>query len=165
MNPAVLDVIRESESRYLSDQEMQSILEYTESLPERFRAARAIEDIEDQIVQATIDQVKKRYPSFERYHPSAWDKGYRDVQLTLRYCVQAMVWEDPMMHEEKLLVWLGTILASFGFTPQFNRDTYVFLRDNVKQRVSEDIYSRLAPFLDKNIEVLGGIPEPHQPLV
>lgn len=165
MNPAVMDVIRESESRYLSDDEMRGVLHYTESLPDRFRIAQLVEEQEDQIVQATIDQVKRRYPSFERYHPSAWDKGYRDVQLTLRYCVQAMVWDDPMMHEEKLLVWLGTILASFGFTPQFNRDTYVFLRENVKSRLPADAFALLEPFLDKNIEVLGGIPEPHQALV
>lgn len=165
MNPTVMDVIRESESRYLTEEEKQTVLDYTNSLPTRFKFAERVAEVEDEIVQATIDQMKRRYPSFERYHPAAWDKGFRDVQLTLRYTVQAMVWDDPMMHEEKLLVWLGTILASFGFTPQFNRDTYTFLRDNVRSRVPAEVFEKLEPFLDKNVEILGGIPEPHQALV
>jgi hypothetical protein len=160
-----MEIMRNSESRYLNSQEQREILEYTESLPRRFKAAAAVEQKEEAIVQTVIEQVKRRYTSFERFHPKAWDKAARDMQLTLRYTVQAMICDDPDFQCDRLLYWLGTIFHSFGFSPQFNRDTYTFLRDTVKTQVPAEAYSLLEPFLEKNIEVLGSMPEPAQVLV
>jgi len=157
--------MRNSESRYLNSQEQREILEYTESLPHRFKVASLIEQKEEAIVQATVEQIKRRYSSFERYHPRAWEKAARDIQLSLRYTVQAMICDDLEFQGDRLLYWLGTIFHSFGFSPQFNRDTYTFLRDVVKANVPSDAYLLLEPFLEKNIEILGGMPEPAQVLV
>jgi hypothetical protein len=165
MNPHLSEIMRSSESRYLNSQEQREILEYTESLPQRFKVASLIEQKEESIVQAAVDQVKRRYPSFERYHPRAWEKAARDMQLTLRYTVQAMVCDDLDFQSDRLLYWLGTIYHSFGFSPQFNRDSYTALRDAVKTSVPGDAFALLEAFLEKNIEVLGSMPEPAQVLV
>jgi hypothetical protein len=165
MNPMLQDIIHESESRYLTKDEMQKVVAFTTSLPARFKAASAVEQKEEAIVRGVVEQIKRRYPNFERYHPSAWEKSFRDIQLSLRYTVQAMVWDDPNSQADRLLHWLATIFMSFGFTPQFNRDTYTFLREAVRQNVPAEAFSLLESFLETNIEILGSIPEPAQALV
>lgn len=165
MNPMLQDLAHESESRYLTKDEMGKIVAYTTSLPARFKAAAAVEAKEEAIVRFAVDQMKRRYPNFERYHPQAWEKAFRDIQLSLRYTVQAMVWDNPSSQADRLLYWLATIFSSFGFTPQFNRDTYSFLRDAVRQNVPAEAFGLLEPFLEINIDVLGSIPEPAQALV
>lgn len=165
MIPLLNDIMRASESRYLTRDEMQQINRYTGSLPMRFKAAGEIEVKEEAIIQSAIEQVKRRYSTFERYHPQAWEKGARDLQLCLRYAVQAMICDDPNFQADRLLYWLGTIFHAFGFSPQFNRDTFAFLRDAVKQQATPETFGMLEPFLEKNIEVLGNMPEPAQVLV
>ncbi len=165
MNPVIQDVIRNSESRYLNEEEKRQVLAFTNSLAQRFKISSLVEQKEDAVVKAVIDQMKRMYPNFDRYHPQAWERAYRDIQLVLRYTVQAMVWNDLMMHEEKVLIWLGTILASFGFTPKFVRDTYILLKEEVSKNIPADGYALLEPFLQKTIEVMGSIPEPAVALV
>ncbi len=165
MSPELMEIIRNSESRYLRAQEKERILEYTGSLPSRFKAATAVEQKEEVIVAAVVEQMKRRYSSFERFHPRAWEKASRDIQLCLRYTVQAMICDDLDFQADRLLYWLGTIFHSFGFSPQFNRDTYTALKESVKNHVPAEAFTLLEPFLEKNIEVLGSMPEPAQVLV
>lgn len=160
MNPEVNAIIQESESRYLTKDEMATIVQFTNSLPLRFKAMGEVQKKEDEIITGVIKTMRERYPSFERFHTQAWEKGYRDLQLCLRYTVQAMVWDDPGMQEEKYLHWLARILASFNFTPKFNRDCYTLLRESVRRAVSSKTFQMLEPFLEKNIDVLGSIAEP-----
>jgi hypothetical protein len=165
MNPQLTEIIRNSESRYMTPQEQRAILDYTESLPRRFQAAALVQDKEEAIVASVVQQGKRRYANMERYHPKAWEKAARDLELILRYTAQAMVLDDPTFQADRLLYWFGTILHSFGFSPQFNRDTYTFLLNAVRGQLPPDAFGLLEPFLQKNIEVLGSIPEPAQVLV
>lgn len=160
MNSWLMRVIEESDSRYLTREEQKKILAYTSTLPQRLQAANVVEQKEEAIVRATIDQMRRRYPRFEKLHGNAWDKAFRDIQLVVRYTAQAMVCDDPSLLTDKALYWLKTILASFGFTPQFNRDTYTFLRDNMRQQLPADVFALLEPCLSVTIEVLSDFPEP-----
>lgn len=165
MNTEIENIIRDSECRYLEEGEQKKILAFTASLPARFRAASAVEAREEVVVRGVVEQMRRLYPNFERYHAKGWEKAYRDIQISLRFTVQAMVWNNIEMQEDKLLTWLASILASFGFTPKFNRETYTLLRDGIKANVSQEVYAMLDPYLAKNIEILGSIPEPAMALV
>jgi hypothetical protein len=165
MNSDIRDVIRESEYRYLSKDEEQKVLAYTTGLPARFAVARNVEAREDAIVRHVIDTMKKKYPRFDKLHGSAWEKGYRDVQLVLRNAVNAMVWQDSMVQEEILLHWFGTIVMSFGMTPAFMTDTYVALKEGAKAHLSPEAYTGMESYLQKIVDILGKIPEPAVALV
>ena len=165
MNAYLEDLITNSDGRYLTEQERHTILDYTNSLPARFQASADVEANEEEIARATIEKMKRQYPNFGRLHGSAWEKGFRDMQLILRYTAQAMVCNDETMQADKLLVWFGTILGSFGITPQFNRDTYSTLKEECRSRLSSDTFRLMEPFLQKNIDVLSSIPEPYAPAV
>jgi len=165
MNSRLFKLIHAGDSRYLTAEEQKEILSYTNTLPERFRIAAQVAEVEAAAVKRCIEETKKRYPNFERFHAQAWGKAYRDVQLTVRYNVQAMMLDDMKVLDEKLLFWLRTILASFNFTPQFNRDTYTYLRDAFKAGLPAAAYKAMEPYFNRNIEVLADIPEPATPQV
>lgn len=160
MNRRIKQIINNSDSRFLNKEEMREILNYTNSLPARFKAATQAEQMEAEIIRWVIDQLKPRYPNMEKFHLRGWERGYRDVQLTFRYIVQAMILDDVKVLEDKLLFWLRTMLAGVDLTPQFVRDTYELLTESCEARLSQESFELLAPFLHRTTEVLSDIPEP-----
>jgi hypothetical protein len=165
MNSRIQKLFNAADSRYLNAEEQTVILEYAASLQARFRTAAAVEAKEQAAVKYCIDEMRKRYPNFDKFHEQAWGKAFRDVQLTVRYCVQAMLLDDVGVLDDKLLVWLKTILASFNFTPQFNRDTYMLLKDGFRRLLPPEDFRMMEPYLNRNIETLSDFPEPAVPAV
>ena len=165
MNNRIQRIIHESDSRYLTSDEKDEVRNYLKQFEQRLDVAAQIEEAEDVAVRFCIDNTRKRYPNFDKYHEKAWAKAFRDVQLTTRYAVQAMLLEDRQMLQDKLLFWLRTILAGLNFTPEFNRDTYTFLREGFRQNLSPDSYQEIEPYLDLVIETMSDFPEPATPAV
>lgn len=164
MTTSVLKMLHSADSRYLTPDEEQRVLAYAQSLPQRMAAARLIERREKELVANALEQLRRKYPNYERHHEKAWEKGQRDMELVLRYCVQGMLLDDPDLGTEKLFVWLRTILASFNMTPGFMRDSYVLLRETIRAQAPE-AYPFLEIQLDRATSVLSDFPEPAVPAV
>ncbi len=165
MNTQITQLLISSDSRYLTADEREMVLNYTNGFPERFRILAAIEENEDVAVRFCIENTRKRYPNFDKYHTNAWAKAYRDVQLTTRYMAQALVLDDMSILEEKLLYWLRTILAGLNFTPEFNRDTYTYLKQGFRQSLPPDVFNAFEPYLDRTIDIMSDFPPPATPAV
>ncbi|MGL4553365.1 MAG: hypothetical protein ACRC33_19535 [Gemmataceae bacterium] len=160
MNKRIKQIIDQSDSRYFTNGEMKEILAYTNTLPARFKAAGAVEKHEADAVRYCIDEMRARYPGLEKYHAKGWDRSYRDVQLVVRYIVQSMILDDSSVMEDKLLLWLRTMLAGVDLTPQFISDTYELLTEGFRRKLPEDAFALVEPFLLRTKEVLSDIPEP-----
>ena len=165
MNTRINLLIQGSDSRYLTPEERQEVIDYNTGFAERLALAAQIEESEDAAVRFCIDNTRKRYPNFDKYHTTAWAKAYRDVQLTTRYMAQAMLLDEIGILEEKLLFWLRTILAGLNFTPEFNRDTYTYLKQGFRQSLPPDVFTQFEPFLNRTIEIMSDFPMPATPAV
>ncbi|VTS04418.1 globin family protein [Tuwongella immobilis] len=161
MNPAISKMLEESAGRYLTEAERRAILDYTDSLPKRMQVAAAIQQIEEPALRSALEQVRRKYPEFFQNRP---DNGVhhtlRDFALVLRYSVLAMICDDRNLQADRILGWMASMLSGLNFTPQFNRDSYTYVRDAIKANLPPDQYALIEPFLAINIEILGGIPEP-----
>jgi hypothetical protein len=165
MNARLQKLALAAEGRYFQPAERHELLELAKSLPSRLHASDQIQQKEEAIVAAVMQEMQKRYAKFAKQHEHAWAKAFRDVVLVLRFDVQAMVCDEMRWLEEKVLFWLRTMLAAGNFTPQFIRDCFTLLREQVKLQVNPESFTWLQPYLDRNIEVLSDIPEPAAPAV
>jgi hypothetical protein len=165
MYSRILKIINASDGRYLTPAEQEQVLAYVHSVPKRLQAARTVEHKETEIVQRVVEQMKARYPTFMRLHDRAWEKGFRDIQLVLRYVVQAMLVDDTAMPAEKLYVWFRSIAAAVGMTPQFMRDAYSLLGEACRQGLPAESFGLMEPYLRDATEVLSDFPEPYRPAV
>lgn len=84
------------------------------------------------------------------------DKCYRDVSTVYRHCVFAMLCDDLPMLENKLLIWLRTILQSLSFPGETESisATYTLLRKEVNRQLSKEDAALLDPFFQATAEVL-----------
>ncbi|MFN4258788.1 MAG: hypothetical protein ACK4RK_05790 [Gemmataceae bacterium] len=165
MYSCLLKIINPTDGRYLTPVEQNQVLAYAKSVPSRLLAARHVEQKEEEIINTVLERMKPRYPNFTGQHDRAWEKGFRDMQLVLRYIVQGMLLDDLDAASEKLLFWFRTIVASVGMTPQFMRDHYHTLRDVCQQRLPAESFALLEPHLNRAAEVLSDFPEPYRPAV
>lgn len=165
MNDKIQRMILESDSRYLTVDERNSLTEYMDRVKGNLGHLSLIEENEDSAVRYCIENTRKRYPNFDKYHGNAWAKAFRDVQLTTRYMAQAMLVDDIKVLEDKLLYWLRTILAGFNFTPEFNRDTYTYLKQGFRQSLPPDSFEAFVPYLDRTIEIMSDFANPATPAV
>lgn len=165
MNHEMRSLLLESEGRYLTDEERQKLIDYINAFQTRLGFVKLIEEAEDGAVRFCIENTRKRYPNFDKYHDKAWAKAYRDVQLTTRYAAQAMLLDQRSMLEEKLLYWLRTILAGLNFTPEFNRDTYTFLTEGFRQALPPDAFAEFESYLELVVNIMSDFPQPATPAV
>lgn len=165
MNNRIRKLILQSDSRYLSAEEKGDIATYMQDFQKRMDVTGLIEEAEDSAVRFCIDNTRKRYPNFDKYHDKAWAKAFRDVQLTTRFATQAMMLGEISLLEDKLLYWLKTILAGLNFTPEFNRDTYTFLKEGFRQSLPPEAFTELEPYLSRTIDIMSNFPAPATPAV
>jgi len=155
----MMQIINASDSLYLTPEEQKQLLEYAASLPGRLQAARAVEAKEDEIAGQCMALMQQRHPEFAAAHEHAWDQGHRDVQLVLRYNVQAMLMDDPDIAVDKLLRWLRTLLAGLGMPGSFLRDNFVCLKQACRAKLPADAFALLDAHLQQNITIMSDVPE------
>jgi hypothetical protein len=154
------EVLRQCEGRYLTPEERGRALAFAAALPQRVRAGEEVEAQEDAAVEATCAALREVYPQFGRVHPQAWDRLAHDLRLILRADVRAMLADDVNALDNFALHYVRSIWAAYQVTPTFARDTCQLLTDQLQRLMTAESFAALDPFLARNREVLGGIPEP-----
>lgn len=147
MNTSIEKLFLEAEGRYFTNSDIEKFTTYTQSIPQRLGAMKAIERVEGSILEGVIQEVWQRHPEFEKKHQYSREKCIRDVGYVLRYCALSMIRNDPSYLEEKLLFWLRTILHSFDFTQQFIDTTYSELLKQTERHLKTPHFQLVQPYL------------------
>ena len=154
------EVLRQSEGRYLTPEERGRALAFAYALPQRVRAGEEVEAHEDAAVEAACTALRESYPQFGRVHPQAWDRLAHDLRLVLRADVRAMLADDANALDDYALHYLRSIWSAYQVTPAFARDACQLLADHLRRVMTEESFAALDPFLARNRDILGGVPEP-----
>ena len=161
----IVNKIAALEVDYPSEELRLEALECVSEMTARFEAAKEVEQVEPNVVAATIRKQREKYPTFANHHDMAWEKGVRDLALTLRVNVQAMLLGDIAHQDEKLLSWFRTIIRSFDITPDFIRDTYTWMAEEMQSALTAPAWSFMKPYMEGNITSLANFAEPATPRV
>ena len=133
----------------------------------------------NQAVKRVVTEIFSQY-NYEQLHEQAMAKCPRDVGYVLAYAVAAMLTRDPAWFDNKVLIWLKTILQAFDFPertrsaagalfadevleehlarlPKKSRSvfhTYYRLKQEVEGELELDQAECLAPYLQQTIDTL-----------
>ena len=155
MTALLENISAESPGRYLTEEEYKQLLADSPYLEGRILAARDAQAKEEEVVGKTVRQVLKKY-DFRKAYEFGEDKCIRDVAVVYRYAVYCMLCDDRQQYEDKLLLWMRTIIQSFGFPGGLDsiRMTYKLLREEARKRVKPETAELLDPFLAVAEEIL-----------
>jgi hypothetical protein len=177
-HPQLHSLFKEAESRFLNEEELEFYLaEYPEgSAPAK--ASGEIKAIANQITKKVITRIYEIYP-FESNHELAMPKCTRDVRYVIAYATLAMLMQDIDWFRDKLLIWMKTIIQSFGYPdiakgekPYFEDtevvehlgtlkshhksiyETYYAIREDMRSNLSEEAYNEIEPYITVALDVL-----------
>lgn len=179
-HPQLQAIFKAAESRHLTDQELE---EYRHVVPDnavRVEAAKEVREIEEEVVNTVVEDIFAVYP-FPKHHRAASVKAPRDIRYVSAYMTEAMLMNDPQWLNNKLLIWLKTILQSFEFpdregaakkvlfaSPSSDpgaleklkpgqrsiHATYHKLKQYYQERLSPASFALMEPYLQQAIDVL-----------
>jgi hypothetical protein len=179
-HPQLQALFRATESRQMSEQELDEYCRVVPEYTQRAIAAREITAVEQAIVQKVIDEIFAIYP-YEQFHQSALAKCTRDVRYVSAYATLSMLMNDSQWFADKLLIWLKTILHSFEFPdkktkgkvlfsgaaqdnkmeelPAHRRsiyETYTKLKQHYQRVLTPSSFQLIEPHLQQAIDILSG---------
>jgi len=178
-HPELADLLRRSEGKFLSDEELELLLRLYPDRQLEVDTARAVRSLATPLVKRVVAEIFSQY-AYEQHHELALAKCPRDVGYVLAYAVTAMLLRDPAWFDNKVLIWLKTILQAFEFPerqrsagsalfvdeeleqrlgqlPKKSRSifhTYYRLKQEVERELAEDQAGCLAPYLQQTIDTL-----------
>lgn len=113
-DPRLRELYRAAEGRHFKDEELTELEQGWPELAPRLAAARAVRDHDLAVIRRVVTEVFAQY-TYEKNHEHAQAKCPRDIRYVVCYAVQSMILEDPGWFDNKVLLWLKTILQAFEF--------------------------------------------------
>ncbi|MDJ1183466.1 hypothetical protein [Roseofilum casamattae] len=115
MLTALEGLCRDTDGRYATDEELQFLLDYTESFQLRLSTYHKIHSSEVLIMQQVRDRLRSRDPVNQVWGSGKYQqKCQDDTMLILRNCALAMLLDDYHRLRDRLLLWLQTMMAALN---------------------------------------------------
>ena len=178
-HPTLAALFKDAEARHFTDAEYDLYLSFHPEGRARVDAAREMKAVDAQIVKKVITRIYEIYP-FEQKHQLAVAKCIRDVRYVTAYATGCMLMGDPDWFRDKLLLWMKTIIQSFGYpdipsgtsTRYFSDpeilshvltlrphqrsiyETYRGILEEVRSNHSPQAFSEMEPFLQLALDIL-----------
>ncbi len=177
-HPQLKSLFKDAEARHFNDAEFDLYLSLYPEGGKRVAAARAVKEIDGQIVKKVITRIYEIYP-YEQKHQLAIAKCIRDVRYVSSYATGCMLMGDLDWFRDKLLLWMKTIIQSFGYpdiTPGKTRyftdpeilahvmtlrsnqrsiyETYRGLLEEFRANLPADSFAEIEPYMSLALDTL-----------
>jgi hypothetical protein len=129
MHPQIESIFDEAENRYLNPEELNTLGQYVDSLPERLETYRIIRDRELEIMQAVADQLQNEMP---KEKVEVLERSIKNGLLALRYCAMGMLLNDEVLVKERLISWLSQTMKVYN-THSVDTTLYRLLNQQLNQ--------------------------------
>ena len=179
LHPELKDLFKDAESRFLKEEELEVYLLEIEDAEALATASQDVKKIINQVVKKVITRIYEIYP-YEQKHDLAMAKCVRDVRYVIAYATLSMLMRDPDWFRDKLLIWMKTIIQSFGYPdiePNTSEryfsdpeilshieglkphqksiyETYMGILKEMESNLSEESFQEIKPYLELAVEIL-----------
>jgi hypothetical protein len=149
---------REVDGRYASDAELTFAIDYVRSFNLRVQTYQKLQELESTLVQQTYLRMRSIDPTIFAGSDREMinRKCLSDMVAELRITALAVLLDDPEFLQERLLLWLQTVMRALGKTHTCDV-LYTVLQDVVKQHLSPPQANLVCSILELNRRVLGEV--------
>lgn len=144
------------DGRYATDSELHLAGKYVESYTLRLSAYCKIQAAETQIVQQVQTRIRQIDPNILVYDRVDVSKTCeRDLLYVLRYSAIALLTNSTTLLEERVLLWLQTIMRSFKDHQRRCDLTYQVMQEVITQYLTPAEAALFSPILELDRQFLG----------
>lgn len=144
----------EAEGRFATDEELQFLKDYLQSVEQRVIAYEKIHEAEEKIIH--LVEAKKRAHNANLFQLNSGDVTQvcrRDLRNVLRHSAAALLFDERERLQESLLLWYQTIVRAYKYE-SYAKVTYQILQEAIKQYLLPEEATLFYPFLQLNQLVL-----------
>ncbi|MCL6433582.1 MAG: phycobilisome protein [Leptolyngbyaceae cyanobacterium HOT.MB2.61] len=146
----------ELDGRYATDSELQTADQFLDSYTLRLSTYRKIQVLETHIVQQVQTRIRQVDPEIMVYdNRDVSAICERDMLYVLRYSAIALLINGTDLLEERVLLWLQTIMRSFKDHQHRSDLTYRILQEVIQQYLIPAEAALFLPVLELNRQFLG----------
>ncbi|MEZ0295987.1 MAG: hypothetical protein ACAI35_05975 [Candidatus Methylacidiphilales bacterium] len=180
VHPALATLFRKAEARHFTDEELNDIVKMYPDRAGHVATVRSVRHKDLSIVNALVKEIFAEY-GYEHAHELAYSKCTRDIRYVLIYATHSMLAQDPKWFDDRLLLWLRSILQSFTFPGRIKQDagkaifadpvletrlkelppqcrsifhTYYRLQQEMQKKLDPPHYYLIAPYLSQATKTL-----------
>lgn len=150
MHPEIETLLVQAENRFLKADELTAFKRYVATLTHRLKTYEFLRDQEIAIFQSVADQLQAAFPDAKQ---EVLERSLKHWLLALRHCAMAMLLNDPVFLEERLLSWLSGLVQAYQ-SQDLETKTYQLLQTRLKELLSEQALALVQPFLEQAQEML-----------
>ena len=144
----------EADGRYATDQELQFLKNYLQSVDQRISSYEKIRDAAEEIMDQTKAQIDSQKPNlFNRDSQDLSSIWRRDVGIILRCSAAAMLINDLDRLREGLLLWHRTIVNANKTLP-ISQITYDVIPEIIQQHLTAEEAELMMPVVQLDQSVL-----------
>ena len=148
------NLIIEADGRYATDQELQFIKDYLDSVEIRISTYEKVRDESEKILDLTKRKMDVKDPNlFIRGDKNLSSIWRRDVAIVLRCSVAAMLINDLDWLRDSLLLWHRTIVNA-NKTSHISEATYQVMLEVMKKYLTKEELELVLPVLQLNQSIL-----------
>lgn len=145
----------EADGSYATEQELQFLTSYLESVDQRVISYEKIKNAEAEIIDKTKAKIDAQNPNlFIRGSKDLSSIWRRDITIVLRSSVAAMLINDLDWLRESLLLWHRTIVNA-NKTLDISQATYIAMSEVMEEYLSSAEVKFILPVLQLNSSILG----------
>jgi hypothetical protein len=157
---SLFDLLSTDGARHFTPAERDQLRTHAATLQVAARVSEAVEECEGVVIDDVLTALRERYLRFGQLQPQAWERLGADLELVLRHDVRALALGDPRRLDDAVLCYLRSIYAGYRLSHAFLRECFTLLRQQLAERLDPDEIAALAPYLERNIQVLASGHEP-----
>lgn len=144
-----------TEGRYASDTELEFLLIYAKSYPQRLTLYQKLQTLESTIVKTVHTRLMTEHPHLlQSKKQDISTKWKRDTLRTVRVSALSILLDDPTTLQERYLLWFQTVMVAFNAQKSCDM-TYSIMQDVIKDLLDPDESRLLLPILELNRTALG----------
>ncbi|MEN9869089.1 MAG: hypothetical protein RLZZ171_72 [Cyanobacteriota bacterium] len=144
----------ETEGRYATEQELQSLKDYFPTINARLSAYQKLRDGEAEIIAKLEARMREKQPDiFTMGDKDVAQMYQRDTKMALKISLAAMLIDDLDRLRENLLLWYLTIIKAFKFQHVITL-AYNTMPEIIEQLLTAEEYACIKPILLLNQTVL-----------
>ena len=144
----------EADGRYASDEELEFVQDYLDSVDLRINTYEKIRDKSEEVLDKTKASMEAKNPNiFVRGKKDLGAIWHRDVTIVLRCSVAAMLVNDLDWLRDSLLLWHRTIVTA-NKTNHISDATYSLMPEVMQEFLGNDEIELILPVLQLNQSIL-----------
>lgn len=144
------DLINESDGRYLTDTETQTMQRYLQTFAARLKTYEILRDKSDPLITQALKKFMLVHPDIMQKHSQ---RCVYDMKMTVCIMALAILRDDPRFFKENLIFWQANILTAYQRNHSCLK-AYCCLQDVFKEQLPPPAYQLISPYLDVVLQAL-----------